>query len=197
MKEIVIVRSYLYRKGTGVNLEGLRRDDREATNKWGKCKILWWFDAPDLDADLNTMTMRNQKGEDIMLYDAIRFQFEPLPNIAADHFNVSCLYSEWDFEGNAVFAPFLAHFVAITKAGAGDDEWFGGYDFYGLFEVDTEEFRDEDGGLDQIQVYAEFLGELDMDIMEVTEVSKKEQQKLLDWIATTGNREDLPHYFSG
>lgn len=198
MKEIVLIKSYLYRKETGVFLDRLLDDNKAATNKWGNCKILWWFDCPNQNVmTLEKAATRTEQGKAQglanMVCDAIRFQFEPLPNPKAAHFDTSVLYSHWDFDGNRVFLPFVDQLVAITRAKLSTDEWDSGADFYGLFEIETDENRAIDGGLDYINVWAEFLGEFDIEAAPLTEHSREARQKLLNHLVLNPD-EEAPHY---
>lgn len=187
MNEIVIIRSYLYRKGEGVYLDRLLADDKEVTNKWGKCRNLWWFDCTD-EMTLEKAAMRTMNGEATMLYDAIRFRFEPVANPRADHFDFSVLHSEYDFNGGEIFESFLPQLVAIVKEHLADEKFLFDCNFYGLFEVETDEYRDCDGGLDSISVYVIFQGELDMDNLLVTTESKNRHE------ASRDADGDLPYY---
>lgn len=191
MHELVIIHASWYHAGDHVDLDGLLKADRETTNKWGNCRHLWWFDYPiPMTLEKNTMRL-DEQGTATMLRDAIRFRFDCLPNVRVNHFDVSCLYSEHNFNGQQVFYPFIDQLVSIVKQHTSPfTSW---YDFYGLFEVEMDENLAEDGGIDSIDVAAEFLGEWDMDTLAVTPESLKVRQQML---SALGKDEDPPHYWS-
>lgn len=198
MKEIVVIQAVKYSKGSGVFRERLLDDEKAVTNKWGHCKNLWWFDSNE-ELTLENVVIKvepDKYGVDgEMIADAIRFQFKPLLNIRATHWDQSVLHSQHDFDGKAVFEPFLPQLVAIVKQHLATEEFiysFDACDFYGLFEVEEDEFRDSDGGLDMINVFVEFLGELDMDNLVVTPESKAQRE------ASRNEEADYPYpYYSG
>lgn len=167
MHEIVIVKPWLYPAGATV---GCRIFDKNG-------KVLWWFADSSLTPEKVSATSTvpdfgfNSPEVD-MPCEAIRFEFDFCPNPWADHFSVSGLYDEAILGGllGDLFIddlPRLAEIVKRKRATLSPDDWRyllpESFYFFALYEVEFDEFRDDDGGLDAINVIPTFIGELDID----------------------------------
>lgn len=162
MYEIVIVKACMYRKDAGVMKSILDwKDD------------LWWFDGHQASLE-EAVWLTGKKFsyglgmettyEAVMLCDAIRFQFEFCPNPYAHHFDVSALHDECVYAHESLlhFGDDLPKFAAIANRKLTGNEWESEVRFYALYEVEFDEYRDNDGHLDEINVYSEFKGEIDL-----------------------------------
>lgn len=162
MHEILMVRVCYYEKGCEVFPERLL--SRE--------KALWWFEESGITPQAAIMTREDGLG--VMVCEAFKFEFEFVPNLDEFmHFPNSNLYGEYDCRGVDVFRPALDAFVEISRRHMSHSTDIGLH-FYGLFHVEVDEFRDEDGGLDDVRVYPTFLGELDFDKLPLALVEKME-----------------------
>lgn len=162
MFEIVIVKAAGYKKGDEVWVtEKLKYP--KATEDFQ----LWWFDRPGMTLEKAMMLKNSNFGT--WLCDAILFEFDFVPNFHATHAEVSYLHEEFfHASGVKTFQPFTEQFRAIVQPYFTQAPFDRFYRFYGLFELDVDEHRDEDGGLDDLEISAEFRGEINLSKLYLT-----------------------------
>jgi hypothetical protein len=162
MHEIVIVRCAYYEAGAEVYGESLIVKSQER-KRW------WWFDGPYTEKDLGLVLKPHPtKSLAVMSCEAIWFEFDFVPSLRdLDHFQPGSSYmrDEFDAMGFEIFEESLPELVEIVrrKIKAADcPAVYADTDFYALYDVELDEHRDEDGGLDSIDVMPTLLGELDI-----------------------------------
>lgn len=164
MFEIVIVKPHFYLENEKVIASRVEELNKPNT--------LWWFAKPDVALkDVMQPTDEIEYGfpVSIMTCDVIWFEFAFCPNPDAEHFDVSTLYSECVHGGQLeeMLGEDVPRFAEIVNKRVKEFKnatyfYFDAYlNFYALYEIETSEFRDSDGGLDDILVYPKFIGELD------------------------------------
>lgn len=173
MHEIVIVRSIFFEKGCPTSPRVL--PDKQEPNQ------LWWFDGKYTARDL---ALALNDGDSKMPCDAILFTFEFVPNLRGlEHFQPSSSYMADDFEfvkGVDLFEEDLPELVKIVKRKISESDyapWYADTDFYALYEVETDVYRDEDGGVDDVQVIPTLLGEIDPDKLALALINKESEVK--------------------
>lgn len=151
MYEIVIVRAAYYEKGCEV---GDLRDWKDR---------LWWFSEPNMTLEKAFQPVDDPKpfADGIMTCEAFMFEIEFVPNISVRFFDKSFMEGYGMQEDG--FDEFLPQLTEIAKRKLMEDEFGVCIDFYVLFDAEYDTFHDEDGGVDDVEVYAEWVGELDFD----------------------------------
>jgi hypothetical protein len=171
MNEIVIVKAWFYEKGAEFTMP-LKQETPDA---------LWWFDAPDATTLADVIEPSGKLGEGVMTCDAIRFTFDYCPNPDATHFDVSmlhdeCVYGEMLRQTLGEDVPQFAEMAkrrlkAIQESGW--PTWVYDINMYMLYDVEGDEHRDEDGGLDHIVVIPTLVGEIDFSKLAKIVVAEK------------------------
>jgi hypothetical protein len=156
MFEIVIVEVCRYQKDSSVQKSILDwKDD------------IWWFEELDSTLEDNVFITGKEgvrEVEAVMLCDAIRFKFQFCPNPTADNFDVSAMHDEFTYAKNTeLFDEDLPKFASIVNRKLSGDEWDNFTSFYALYEVEVDKNRNQDGSVDSINVWPEFIGELDLE----------------------------------
>jgi len=153
MYEIVIFRAAYYEKDCKTFLDVLEWEDR-----------LWWFSEPDmtLKKALQPLDQPDEYFADaVMTCEAFKFEIDFVPNIHVRHFDKSFIEGlKFQEDG---FEEFLPQLVEIARQKLKADPFGICLDFYVLFDVEYSTSHDQDGSVDDVQVYAEWVGELDFD----------------------------------
>ena len=177
MYEIVIVRNAYYEQGAEVDAERLIAHSRER-------KRLWWFNGPYTDKDLGLAMKPHSSGLiSTMKCEAIWFEFEFVPNLRElEHFQTGSSYMWDEFEygrGFELFEESLPEIIDIIRRKLKESDcppFFADTDFYALYDVEVDEYRDEDGGLDALDVIPTLIGELDFSKLALAVVPMNEAE---------------------
>lgn len=171
MYEILIVKPVFYHRGDGVSGKIL---------DWDTPDRLWWFEEPYTHARLKAVLVPD--GADFAFpCEAVQFSFDFCPNPSAWHFNVSALHSEL-IEGRMLRelleVDVLKFAEVVKKKRRSAPEGWRAIDelmnnFYALYKVKTWDNRDDDGGLDSIDVEMELVGEIDLERLPEIIVGEK------------------------
>ena len=159
MFEILIVNATYYAKGAEV-WPTLLQGWAETTH--------WWLDPTFSKENAVTIMPRDgihyQLDYGVMNCEAIRFDFDFCPNPLATHHDISALHDVWNYENNNnLFDDSIPLFVeAVKKRLLNPPSGYIEFTFFWLYEVDVEEYRGEDGGLDSLEVIPTPLGEIDL-----------------------------------
>lgn len=146
--EIVIVKAWHYLK-----------DDQVMMPEYAHVSV-WWFEQPDMTPE----KAFSETEWRAMPCEAFRFDFEFVPNPDVRHFDTSFMHGWHENQiwlDEDAFEEWQPQLLEIARRYVTADDPGPGVNFYVLFQVEWDEWRDDDGHCDDVQVYPTLLGELD------------------------------------